>query len=140
MTENGLGKREVEHILSNVYEYEHPSSPKTQAELEEDRWNFWVNRDFYNPATFPKGIPQLLVKSHLRYTEGYKLFYFMTANGFDRHEMARLLNTMYTYNHTSNLMKSSSKPEFYNRIYFDLMERELVKPDIHVKCEYEYDY
>ena len=105
------------------------------------RWNFWVKEDFYNPRTFPNWVVNLLIKEHLKHFEGYNLYYFMTANGYDKEKMAILLNNMYTYDKRKidNLLKGSKKPEFYNKKYFDLFERDMVYPDNCVNND-KYDY
>jgi hypothetical protein len=95
------------------------------------RWHFWVKEDFFNPRTYPNWVVELLVKEHLKHFEGYNLFYFMTANGYDREKMAILLKNMYTYDRrkVDNLLKNSKTDEFYNKKYFDLIERDIVYPD-----------
>lgn len=95
------------------------------------RWNFWVKEDFFNPRTYPNWVVELLVKEHLKHFEGYNLFYFMTANGYDREKMAILMKNMYTYDRrkVDNLLKNSKTDEFYNKKYFDLIERDIVYPD-----------
>jgi hypothetical protein len=56
----------------------------------------------------------------------------MTANGYNKEKMGVLLKIMYTYDKrkVDNLIKSSNKEEFYNKKYFDLLERDIVYPDI----------
>ena len=54
----------------------------------------------------------------------------MTANGFDRHLMGEILERVYTYDKRKihHLIKNSEKESFYNRQYFDLIERNIVYP------------
>ena len=105
--------------------------PNIKTAAQAKRWNFWTKEDFFNPRTFPRWVVNLLVKDHLKHFEGYNLYYFMTANGYDKERMTILLKNMYTYDKgkINNLLKSSQKPEFYNKKYFDLMEREIVYPE-----------
>ena len=105
--------------------------PSIQNVSQAKKWNFWIKEDFYNPRTFPKWVVDMLVKDHLKHFEGYNLYYFMTANGYSKDRMAMLLNTMYTYDKRKieQLLKSSQKEEFYNKKYFDLLEREIVHPE-----------
>ena len=106
--------------------------PNIRTASEAKRWNFWMRQDFYNPSTFPKWIVDLLIKTHLKHFEGFHLFYFMTVNGFDKEIMGNILNMLYTYDKSkiTNLLKSSKKKKFYNRKYFDMVEREIVEPDL----------
>lgn len=102
--------------------------PVIKSKDDAKRWNFWIKQDFFNPTTFPEWIVDLLIKSHLKHFEGYHLFYFMTANGFDKHKMADILSNIYTYDKTKigHLLKSSEKESFYNKRYFDLIERRVI--------------
>ena len=95
------------------------------------RWNYWTQEDFFNPRTFPQWIVNLLIKEHLKHYEGYNLYYFMTANGYNREKMALLMKNMYTYDKRKidNLLKKSHEPDFYNKKYFDLLERDIVYPE-----------
>lgn len=115
--------------------------PSIKTAAQAKRWNFWVKEDFFNPRTFPSWVVDLLVKEHLKHFEGYNLYYFMTANGYDKERMAKLLRNMYTYDKRKidNLLKTSQKPEFYNKKYFDLLERDIVYPDNCVNND-KYDY
>lgn len=115
--------------------------PTITSASQAKRWNFWVKEDFFNPRTFPSWVVDLLIKEHLRHFEGYNLYYFMTANGYDKEKMAILLRNMYSYDKrkTDNLLKSSQKPEFYSKKYFDLLERNIVYPENFVNND-KYDY
>lgn len=115
--------------------------PTIKTAAQAKRWNFWVKEDFFNPRTFPCWVVDLLVKEHLKHFEGYHLYYFMTANGYDKERMAILLKNMYTYDKRKidNLLKTSQKPEFYNKKYFDLVERDIVYPDNCINND-KYDY
>jgi len=65
----------------------------------------------------------------------------MTANGYDKEKMAILLRNMYSYDKRKidNLLKSSQKPEFYSKKYFDLLERNIVYPE-NFENNDKYDY
>lgn len=105
--------------------------PSIKTASQAKKWNFWIKEDFYNPRTFPKWVVDLLIKDHLKHFEGYNLFYFMTANGYSKDKMAILMKHMYSYDKRKidNLLKTSANPEFYNKKYFDLLERDIVYPE-----------
>lgn len=105
--------------------------PTIKTVSQAKRWNFWVKQDFFNPRTFPDWIITLLLKEHLRHFEGYNVFYFMTANGYDKDKMAQLLQRMYSYDNIKirYLLKSAKQSDFYNRKYFDLVERQIIYPE-----------
>lgn len=104
--------------------------PLTLNKEEAKRWNFWSKQDFFNIRTYPEWIIKLLLKTHLKHFEGYHVFYFMTANGFDRTVMGDIMRILYSYDEVKikQLLKSSSKEGFYNRNYFDLIERTVIYP------------
>lgn len=108
--------------------------PKITNREQARRWNFWVKEDFFNPRTFPEWVVNLLIKEHLKHFEGYHLYYFMTANGYCKDKMAKILKEMYTYDKRKidNLLKTSKNEDFYNKKYFDLILRELVYPENYV--------
>ena len=105
--------------------------PKITQPSEAMRWNFWMKLDFYKPHTFPDWVVTLLIKTHLKHFEGYHLFYFMTANGFDTTTMCNILENFYTYDKykTKHLLKQSKTSNFNCKKYFDLIERDIVYPE-----------